>query len=239
MKKIAPYGDQDPYAIIELIASTQTYSTKFNTDQMPVLAARVSHANSGKTGNDKNADITLMNYLAKNKHETPFEHQSATFRVVAPIFVFREWHRHRTQSYNEVSMRYSSDPVGKFFQPEKWRKQATRNKQSSADDLSDIKQLICNGILNESYKTFINAYNDLIDMGVCKEQARIVVPVGNYSEMYATANLRNWAAFCKLRCDKNAQYEIRQYANAINTILSDLWIDSWNVMKENIIGDNK
>jgi thymidylate synthase ThyX len=121
MKIKKPYGEKDPYASVELIASTGLHSEKYKIDQMPVLSARVSHAQSGKTGDNSEADKKLMNYLAKNLHMTPFEHQSATFKIVLPLFVAREWMRHRTQAYNEVSMRYSSDPVGKFYIPQIWR----------------------------------------------------------------------------------------------------------------------
>lgn len=226
----------DAFSTIELIAHTAVCSDTFSTDDMPVLAARVSHAGSGKTGEDPEGDMKLMNYLAKHKHMTPFEHQTVTFRVVAPLFVFREWHRHRTQSYNEVSMRYSSNPVGQMYLPyDKFREQATRNKQSSAGLLSEDIQKEAEDIMSISYNAALTAYEKLLDIGVCREQARAVVPVGNYSEMYATANLRNWAAFCALRCDEHAQYEIRIYANAINDMLGELWPRSWSALREYLI----
>lgn len=224
-----PYGEQDPYALVELIACTQMQGEKYSVDQMPVLSARVSHAGSGKTGENKNADVGLMNYLAAHQHMTPFEHQSVTFKIVLPLFVAREWMRHRTQSYNEVSMRYSSDPVGKFYYPEVWRLQATRNKQSSAGNVED--QEGCTVILKSAYDHAVQAYNALQEKGVCREQARSVVPVGNYTEFYATANLRNWAAFYKLRIAEDAQWEIRQYARCIGEMLTDLWPDSWSALQ--------
>lgn len=224
-----PYGENDPHARVELIASTQVHSDKYRVDQMPVLSARVSHAQSGKTGDDKVADKRLMNYLAQHLHMTPFEHQSVTFKVVLPLFVAREWMRHRTQSYNEVSMRYSSDPVGKFYYPTTWRKQATRNKQSSAGAVED--QEGCTKVLKEAYDHALGAYKKLLELGACREQARSVVPVGNYTEFYATANMRNWLAFYKLRIASDAQWEIRQYARCIDEILRDLWTDSWDSLK--------
>lgn len=229
-----PYGDLDPYASIELIASTQMASTNYVADQMPVLSARVSHADSGKTGDNPEEDVKLMNYLAKHKHLTPFEHQYITFKVVLPIFVVREWHRHRTQAYNEISMRYSSDTIGKLFSPIMWREQATRNKQSSAGFISGTKQIEANRILEIAYSGSISAYNSLIALNVCREQARIVVPVGNYTEMYASASLRNWFGFCLLRCDPNAQLEIRKYADNIVEILSELYPDSWGALKKGL-----
>jgi len=226
-----PYGQKDPHALVELIASSQMHSEKYTIDQMPVLSARVSHAASGKTGENHEKDLALMNYLAANEHMTPFEHQSVTFRVVLPLFVAREWMRHRTQSYNEVSMRYSSDPVGKFYYPQTWREQATRNKQSSAGLVVD--QQGCTAILKEAYEHALAAYKKLQEKGVCREQARSVVPVGNYTQYYATANLRNWAHFYHLRIAQGAQWEIRQYARCIDEILSELWADSWGVLRKN------
>ncbi|MCF7800341.1 FAD-dependent thymidylate synthase [Candidatus Babeliales bacterium] len=225
-----PYGQKDPYALVELVASTKLCSDTYNIDQMPVLSARVSHASSGKTGQKPDSDLFLMNYLAENKHLSPFEHQSATFKIVTPLFVAREWMRHRTQSYNEVSMRYSSDPVGKFYYPEKWRKQALKNKQSSEGSIED--QAGCTQILKNAYENALSSYKALLEKNVCREQARLVVPVGNYTEFYATANLRNWVAFYKLRIASDAQWEIRQYARCIGDILQKIWPNAWRALSQ-------
>ena len=227
-----PYGKQDPYAIVELIASTSLHSDAFNPDQMPALSARVSHAASGKTGKDVMADKRLMDFLAQNLHMTPFEHQSATFRVVLPLFVAREWMRHRTQSYNEVSMRYSANPVGKFYYPQTWRLQAKSNKQSSEGWVED--QEGCTEILKQAYENSLAAYHKLIEKGVCREQARSVVPVGNYTEFYATSNLRNWGNFYKLRIAPDAQWEMRQYARCIGEFLRELWSNSWDSIQKSL-----
>jgi thymidylate synthase (FAD) len=229
MKIKKPYGEKDPYASVELIASTGLHSEKYKIDQMPVLSARVSHAQSGKTGDNSETDKKLMNYLAKNLHMTPFEHQSATFKIVLPLFVAREWMRHRTQAYNEVSMRYSSDPVGKFYIPQIWRQQAARNKQSSVGEVED--QEGCTKILKEAYENSLNAYKKLLEKGVCREQARSIVPVGNYTEFYATANLRNWAGFYKLRIAPDAQWEIRQYTRCVGEFLKELWPNCWDAIQ--------
>ena len=227
-----PYTQKDPYALVELVASTKICGEKYITDQMPVLSARVSHASSGKTGENIQNDKKLMYYLAEHQHMSPFEHQSATFKVVLPLFVAREWMRHRTQSYNEVSMRYSSDPVGKFYYPLIWRKQADKNKQSSIGNVDD--QESCTKILKQTYENCLQTYEKLLNKGVCREQARLVVPVGNYTQFYATANLRNWFAFYKLRIDESAQWEIRQYARVIDEIFEMIWPDSWSVLKESL-----
>jgi len=227
-----PYGRQDPHALVELVASTNMHSEKYNVDQMPVLSARVSHMASGKTGENDERDKKLMDYLAEHLHMTPFEHQSVTFKVVLPLFVAREWMRHRTQSYNEVSMRYSSDPVGKFYYPNVWRKQAKKNKQSSVGEVDDPQD--CTEILKQAYENSLDAYHKLLEKGVCREQARSVVPVGNYTQFYATANLRNWMHFYQLRIAPNAQWEIRQYAKSIGEFISEIWPKSWDALQKSL-----
>ena len=233
MNKIKyPYGQKDPHALVELIASTNLHSEKYNIDQMPVLSARVSHAASGKTGENYERDKKLMGYLAEHLHMTPFEHQSVTFKVVLPLFVAREWMRHRTQSYNEVSMRYSSDPVGRFYCPQVWRKQAARNKQSSVGEVED--QEGCAELLKNAYNISLETYKKLLEKGVCREQARLIVPVGNYTQFYATANLRNWVNFYKLRIASDAQWEIRQYAQCVGEFVQELWPDCWEAMQKSL-----
>lgn len=227
-----PYGQQDPYASIELIASTQFVTSRYIADQMPILSARVSYAGSGKTGKNPEADLKLLDFLAEHKHLSPFEHQNITFRVVLPLFVAREWMRHRTQCYNEVSMRYSADPVGRYYYPQIWRKQETENKQSSTGEVENQEE--CTKILKELYEHSLNAYKKLQDQGVCREQARLVVPVGNYTEFYTTANLRNWFRFYKVRITSEAQWEIRQYAKCIGEILEGVWPNSWNALKKHL-----
>ena len=219
---------------VELIAHTELTSDQhmFPTDMMPILAARVSHGDDGKTGKDMEADMRLMKYLAKHKHFSVFEHVSVTFKITAPIFVAREWMRHRTQSYNEISMRYSSDPVGKFWVPETFRKQEVRNKQGSAEDLPDDIANQAFDLMVDAYEVALESYNKMIELGVAREIARAVVPVGNYTEFYATANLRNWNAFCSLRLDETAQKEIRDYAKEIDRILGGVYPNSWRTLRE-------
>lgn len=227
-----PYGKKDPHAIVELVATSKMEGDKYDIDQMPALSARVSHASSGKTGENKDRDLKLMSYLAENFHMTPFEHQSATFKIVTPLIVARQWMRHRTQSYNEVSMRYSTDPVGKLYFPEQWRLQAKTNQQSSLGQVENQKE--CTKLLKDSYDQSLQTYNKLLEKGVCREQARLVVPVGNYTQFYATANLRNWFAFYKLRNASDAQWEIRQYARVIGEILKDIWPNSWSALSKSL-----
>jgi thymidylate synthase (FAD) len=167
-------------------------------------------------------DEKLLRYLWENKHATPFEMAGATIEVQAPIFVFREWHRHRTQSYNELSARYTPLP-DLFYHPSIDRLlaggQATSNKQSSGGALDfDLAKRVA-GIIEDSYRQSREAYELLLDLGVAREISRIVIPTGQYSRMRASANLRNWLAFLQLREAPGAQWEIRQYAWSLHHIL--------------------
>lgn len=212
---------------IHLISSTKM-CIDYHEDQSPVLAARVSHGRDGKTGEDLSRDIKLTKFLADNKHTTPFEHLSVTFKVICPLFVAREWMRHRTQSYNEISMRYTSDPVGKMWFPDVWRKQSSKNHQSSTGEVD--RQEDATEVLAEVYRACVDGYNKLLTMNVCREQARAAIPVGNTTEFYATANLLNWSKFCRLRCAEDAQFEIRVLADQISDICKELYPVSWEAL---------
>lgn len=191
----------------------------------------------GTTGDEK-----LLAYLWKHKHFTPFEMAGLTIEVQAPIFVFREWHRHRTQSYNEMSARYIALPDLQYV-PSLERivqsAQATTNKQAKGEaPLSQADIILLQGEIMEAYGHGRKAYEGMLRRGLSRELARIVVPVGQYSRMRASANLRNWFAFLTLRADVNAQWEIRQYATALSNIIAlifprvyDLWVDDFTELK--------
>lgn len=203
--------------------------TYADPDTLPVLAARVSHGQDDKTGEDPEKDLKLMKYLAEHKHMTPFEHQFATFMVHTPIFVAREFMRHRTLSYNEISARYTDDMVGEVFIPKKFRKQASRNKQSSSGAIDD--QEGAEVVLSVAYSETERVYKLLNEQyGVAREHARSIMPVGNMTRFYVSGNLRNWAHFCGLRQAEDAQEEIREVANKISDILYQLYPNSWGVL---------
>lgn len=179
-------------------------------------------------------DEKLLRYLYTHKHMTPFEMAGMVVEVQAPIFVFREWHRHRTQSYNELSARYTALP-DLFYMPSIERlmnsAQSTSNKQSSA---AGIDAGMAKGIqenLHATYQHTRRAYEFLLRDGVSREVARCVVPVAQYSRMRASANLRNWLAFLTLRQDNAAQYEIRQYANAVAEHIGIHFPRTYNLFK--------
>ncbi len=171
-------------------------------------------------------DAKLLHYLFEHKHNTPFEFSGMVIEVQAPIFVFREWHRHRTQSYNEMSARYEPLP-NLCYVPDSAHvferaQRQTSNKQASGTGavLSEQEALFFENDVRRVYRDAEDAYQNALASGVPKELARIMMPVGHYSRMRASANLRNWLAFLTLRTAPNAQWEIRQFAGAIEVILS-------------------
>ncbi len=185
-------------------------------DLSVVRAARVSYDAAWRTGENEGSDKRLINYLWKNKHTTPFEAVTFTFEIKAPIFVFRQWHRHRTWSYNELSARYKELPE-EFYVPkaDAIGHQSTNNKQ--ARELGNVDS-ISPEIIRKSCKNSFHTYRMLIADGVPRELARSVLPVATYSHMFATVNLLNLLKFLTLRCDSHAQYEIRTYADAMKSI---------------------
>jgi thymidylate synthase (FAD) len=172
-------------------------------------------------------DMRLLKFLYKYHHMTPFEMVDAVIEVQAPIFVFREWHRHRTQSYNELSARYTPLPDFNYMPTiERCMANSTTNKQASraasAGDVSEKVALDWLLDLESLYKKIEDHYQYGLNIGIPKEVARVGIPVGRYSRMRAKADLRCWLSFLTLRSDKNpgAQWEIRQYANVVAEILA-------------------
>ena len=169
-------------------------------------------------------DEKLLAYLYDNKHSTPFEMAGLVIEVKAPISVFRQWHRHRTQSYNEMSARYTALPdenyvpsVERLLMNSKTNKQAGTIKD--ADVLDEYTAQDYRHGLIAQYEADERFYQQALKMGVPKELAREHLPVGRYSKMRASANLRNWLAFLTLRMDPHAQYEIRVYADAVAALI--------------------
>jgi len=167
-------------------------------------------------------DFKLLKYLYSHSHLTPFEFSGMTLEVQAPIFVFREWHRHRTMSYNEMSARYTPLPDLYYVPTEEniveRAKAATTNKQAqSLKPFEDAKPFLSQ--LMHVYDVAEQVYKGAIDNGIPKELARLVMPVGHYSRMRCSANLRNWLQFLTLRLDPQAQWEIRQFASAVLDIV--------------------
>jgi len=172
-------------------------------------------------------DEKLLGYLWNNKHATPFEMAGLIIEVQAPIFVFREWHRHRTQSYNELSARYTPMPDINYM-PSVERLMLNAggtNKQAGtikgAAEMTEPMARRFRDQLHVSYGSAQDLYEDALENGVPKELARLMIPVGRYSRMRASANLRNWLAFLTLRNHPAAQWEIRQYAASLAALLEE------------------
>lgn len=182
-----------------------------------VRNARVSYDAAWRAGDDTGSDKRLINYLWKNGHNTPFEAVTFTFEVKAPIFVIRQWHRHRTWSYNEISARYKELPA-EFYVPEPQSigKQSSDNKQMRdiSGEVTESDRFIV-GTIRSANKESFGTYRNLIELGVPREIARSVLPMGTYTHMFATVNLGNMFKFLIERQHEHAQYEIRVYADAM------------------------
>lgn len=193
---------------------------KLNCDYAVVQAARVSY-NEGLKTPDK--DEKLIDYLFKHKHTSPFEMVKFKFHVKAPLFVARQWFRHRMASYNEISGRYTVLDE-EMYNPIKVSSQSKENKQlSSNDDLTKdtkIKTLMDSYLLGASMQYF--NYSKLMESGVSREIARIGLPLNLFTEFYFCIDLHNLLNFIKLRNSKNAQYEIKEYAAAIEELITPL-----------------
>ena len=200
------------------------------TDKTIVNSARVSF------GRDNDGDITerdkkLIKYLISHKHTSTLEHNLATFMFEVPLYIRAQHMRHRTWSYNEISRRYTEIDL-KFYEPSHFRTQHKSNRQASNEE-----QLI-NPIVtprfadtyissSEAIKAFhkhsLDLFNHLIQKGVCREQARGVLPQNLYTRYYGTTNLNNLLKFIDLRLHEGAQWEIQQVAKACLEIAEDLW----------------
>ncbi|MBI4376997.1 MAG: FAD-dependent thymidylate synthase [Elusimicrobia bacterium] len=179
-------------------------------DQGIVDAARVSYGGKSK---GEEADRRLISYLLRHQHMTPFEHSFFKFHVSCPIFVMRQWIRHRMASYNEISARYV-EVRDEFYIPKTWRAQDVKNKQGSiAAPALDHKALTA--LCEAQVRSALEVYRQMLAAGVAREMARMVLPVNLYTEFYWTVNARSLMNFLSLRADVHAQWEIQQYAEAL------------------------
>jgi len=211
-------------------------------DQLSIVrAARVSYDAEWREHGDAN-DAKLLKYLIDNRHTSPFEAVTFTFEVMAPIFVFRQWHRHRTWSFNEVSARYAELDMG-YYVPstDVIGKQHAKSKQARDLDaqLPEETKALAQAAYKCSCSHSFEHYRGLLAMGVPRELARCVLPVAAYSRMFATVDLHNLLHFLGLRLHSHAQYEIRLYAKAIARLIYPLFpvvMDHW--FKATGIGDD-
>lgn len=190
------------------------------SDLTPVNAARVSYGKRKEVFDA--SDAKLLKYLVDNNHSSPYRHAQLQFHIKAPIFVLRQWMKHRIGSeFNELSGRYTEFGLEEFFVPEIFRKQAVVNKQGSEGVVDE--QHAASRLYSDACRSSFTQYKTLLRLGVAKEQARGVLPVSIYSEVYWTASLQAVAHFLTLRLDGHAQQEIVEYAQAVQALVQPLF----------------
>ncbi len=174
-----------------------------------VNAARVSYGKVSAAFSEK--DKALLTFLMDHEHTSPLEHNQFSFRIKSPIYVARQWMRHRMNSYNEISYRYVKSAL-EFYVPKNWRFQDKNNHQGSFGAFSDQDAL--NSYM-QALDKIRQMYEELLAKGVCREQARGILPLCAYTEFIFTCNLHSLIHFLRLRLAQGAQYEIRVYAKAL------------------------
>jgi thymidylate synthase (FAD) len=206
------------------------------SDLTIVNSARVSFGKHKEKLDGK--DERLINYLVNHRHTSTFEHNIATFRFVVPLFVRSQHHRHRTWSYNEISRRYTDVNI-QFYEPYAFRTQHKSNRQASnAEELinplilheddgvflvGDESGMNASQLVKEYHQNTLALFKALLEAGVCREQARGVLPQNLYTEYYGTVNLNNLLKFIDLRTHEGAQWEIQKVAEACLEIAEGLW----------------
>ena len=216
------------------------YVNHMGDDITVVNSARVSFGVEKEELDGK--DKKLINYLIKHRHTSTLEHNLITFRFCVPLYVRSQHHRHRTWSYNEISRRYTDVNI-KFYEPEAFRTQHKSNRQASnAEELIDppVEAIFqpgrAEGLVRLHHATSLSLFNQLIEAGVCREQARGVLPQNLYTEYYGTVNLSNLLKFIDLRTHEGAQWEIQKVAEACLEIATDLFpvtVGAYRRIKEN------
>ena len=204
-----------------------SYVEHMGSDLTVVNSARVSFGVAKTELDDR--DKKLIKYLIKHRHTSTLEHNTVTFRFVVPLFVRSQHHRHRTWSYNEISRRYTDKDL-RFYLPSNFRTQHKSNRQASnPDDLrnplayKNLSTLTCAELLENKTHDCLQAFEVMLEAGVCREQARMILPQNLYTEYYGTVNLNNLLKFIDLRTHMGAQWETQRVAEACLDIATDLW----------------
>lgn len=215
-----------------------TYVDHMGSDLSVVNAARVSFGKRVEEFSDK--DERLIKFLARENHWTPFAHTSITLHLKAPVFVARQLGKHQTGLvWNEVSRRYV-DSTPEFFTPDGWRKRAENVKQGSSEEFVKDKPFgTAFWVIGENklssrierfYESVTDLYDELLEHGVCPEQARMVLPQSMYTEWYWTGNLYSFVNVYKLRTDEHTQKETRDIAHKIGEVVEPLFPVSWKAL---------
>ena len=207
------------------------------SDLTVVNSARVSFGKRKTKYEDE--DSKLVRFLAKNKHYSTFRHIVVQFHVKAPEFVMRQWYKHvvgietsnssmtKDHAWNEISGRYV--PIKDFYTPEKWRQQSVSNKQGSADNLPPELNFECASIFDDFMDEVKEVYEKLLKKGVAKEQARIILPLNQYTEVIWTCSAQALLNFIELRDEPTAQVEIREYAIKMRELIKDRFPVLYNI----------
>ena len=208
------------------------YVQHAGSDLMVVNSARVSFGKRSEMEDDlwgppklKEDDARLIRYLAKHNHISPFNHTWVTFQCRAPMFVARQLQKHEYMPWNEISRRYTTENI-EFYTPEVWRGKSADKKQGS-DGVVDV------GDWGDANWACLTAYNDLLDMGVAPEQARMVLPQSMYTEWFWSGTVGAIAKMCNLRCKPDTQAETRIVADQISEKMKELFPVSWDALTEN------
>lgn len=219
-----------------------TYIDHMGSDISVVNAARVSFGKrSGYTysGVDTNGvpekyldpkDAKLINYLAKYKHKSPFNHTFVTFHTKAPLFVARQLVKHEYMPWNEISRRYVSDEP-EFYAPQ-WREAAENKKQGSGGPMQNGAKKAVQNKYDQLTKGAARTYRRLLELGSCEEQARMVLPQSMMTEWYWSGTLYAFAKMCQLRCAKDTQQESREVAMQVSEYMEKLFPVSWEALWE-------
>ena len=210
-----------------------TYVDHMGDDLSVVNAARVSfgkksdympRVHMGEPKVLQHKDDRLIKYLAKHKHKSPFNHAFATFHVKAPVFVARQLVKHEYMPWNEISRRYVDDPPD-FFKPDYWRGRAENVKQGSSGEVKS------NANVAYQYHKIEGLYKQLLDEGVCPEQARMILPQSMMTEWYWSGTLYAFAKMCGLRLKEDTQAETRVVAEKVEDVMAKLYPVSWEALR--------
>ncbi|HRE42237.1 MAG TPA: FAD-dependent thymidylate synthase [Ignavibacteria bacterium] len=211
---------------------------KLGSDLTVVNSARVSFGKRKTEFDD--SDRKLVKFLAKHKHWSPFRHLVVQFHIKAPEFVMRQWYKHvvgietsssyatKDHAWNEISGRYV--PVTDYYSPSNWRRQSDNNKQASEGSIEE--QGDADKIFNDAMKSITEHYEQLLSLGVAKEQARLILPLNQYTEVYWTASFQAIMNFIELRDEATAQWEIRQYAIALKELMMEIYPETVKIWFE-------
>ncbi len=211
---------------------------KLGDDLTPVNAARVSFDGFSETFTDK--DRKLSKFLIKHKHHSPFRHQHTMFIIKAPEFVMRQWYKHvvgiettsshvtKDHAWNEISGRYV--PYDEFYEPTEFRKQSENNKQASEGLIDD--QVSVTIKWRNAQNKLIKTYNEFLDMGMAKEQARSILPLTVYTKVWWTASFQSIMNFIELRDEPTSQVEIQEYARAMKKIMLETFPETTKLWSE-------